>query len=133
MVDLMKEFHEASRASFPYRTVYANLWFKQVLVNSEYLCLVMEKEEQARGMFIAHVTLHPFGPVKMANEIAWWVSPKYRSPEAIKMIHMYEEWAKKKGCTLIGLTSLDSSVDAFYRRRGFEPYETHYLKTISGA
>ena len=128
----MKEFHEASRASFPFRITYANLWFNQISVNKDFLCLVLEREDVVRGMLIAQVTRHPFGPINMANEIAWWVSPDHRTPEALKMISWYEKWAIQKGCKLIGLTSLDSSVASFYKRKGYEPFETHYLKVVSG-
>ena len=41
---LMKEFHEASRASFPFRITYANLWFNQISVNRDFLCIVLERE-----------------------------------------------------------------------------------------
>jgi hypothetical protein len=62
------------------------------------------------------------------------VRPAARGRASLKMIDAYEAWAALQGCVAAGMTSLATNdVSALYRRRGFQPVETLFLKPLRTA
>ncbi len=71
---------------------------------------------------------------KTGCEVGWWVSPENRNGRtAIRLQELAEEWMLEQGAQLLCFMSLAGShqgMDRFYRRRGYLPLETHYMKVV---
>ena len=70
----------------------------------------------------------------IANEVFWFVHPDKRGP-GIRLLKAYEEEAKARGailCTMAHLNHLQpETLGELYRRRGYHPVETVYLKELT--
>jgi GNAT superfamily N-acetyltransferase len=83
------------------------------------------------GMLVAATTPFIFGGQKMATEIAWWVEPSERkNGVGDQLLQAFEHWAKKIGCKMVTMTSLDDNVGKFYETRDYVLYERAYFKEI---
>lgn len=82
------------------------------------------------GFIMGQATRFPFGPDLIASETAWWVEPEARGEnKGGKLFEAFEYWAKNvAGCKLISMTSLNSTVEKIYRRKGYKLYERAYMK-----
>lgn len=69
-----------------------------------------------------------------ATEAFWYVDPTKRG-NGLKLLKAMEELAIKKGCkrlTMVHLNNLHpEQLGNLYRRWGYTPVETHYIKTLS--
>jgi len=88
--------------------------------------------EPGIGFIAGMSSVHPFGPTRLATEVAWWVEPEARETGAGKMLlEAFEFWAKEKaGCQLISMVGLDESLDKFYTKNGYKLYERAYMKVL---
>ncbi|MHC5307499.1 GNAT family N-acetyltransferase [Bartonella sp. LJL80] len=129
---LCREFHTASGVPFPFSETMAKAIFQACLTNTDLVCLLMENETGVQGILAAQCGLHRFSPVKIAEEIIWWVSSEHRGMSSIKMLERYEEWAKAKGCAFASMIGLgdDPITTALYRRKGYQAQEKHFLKRL---
>ena len=121
---LLIEFYKASGTEMETTVSWLKDAYLQ-FVSSENACVILKDG----GILIAYVAPSIIGPFLQSNEIVWWVSPDKRG-NSLKMIKMYEEWAKNKGAKMIGLTSLEKfkEVGKIYNRLGYKPIETVWVK-----
>lgn len=81
--------------------------------------------------FIAGVAT-PFllGRCILVSEIAWWVEEDKRGTgEGLKLLEAFEYWAKNVAeAKLISMTSLDKTVEKYYKKNGYKLYERAYMK-----
>jgi GNAT superfamily N-acetyltransferase len=129
---MAKAFHAASGLPIPFSSVMADAMFRATLDDRDKVCLLYVVDDVPRGILAAHAGLHHFTPIKIAQEIIWWVDPDYRGSSALKMLSAYEEWARERGCVFAGMVGLgaDPAPSALYQRRGYEPTERHFLKLL---
>lgn len=79
---------------------------------------------------------HPiFKGYRLVSEIFWFVEPTHRkSLLAIKLLHLYEDWAKRVGAKFVTLAHFNNEVgdrvSNLYRRLGYEHIETSYMKEL---
>lgn len=119
--------------SFPFDAAYAERLFLNHLHSPKATCLVHDVAGVAQGVLMAFAFEHPFGPVWLAKESLWWISPKHRGgTAAVRMLDAYEAWAKSQGCVYAGMAGMGSqpAVGALYERRGYRTAELHYLKAL---
>lgn len=68
-----------------------------------------------------------------AVETFWYVLPEYRG-KGVLLLEAYEQWAKDNGCLKCAMIHMVDSMPAvlerFYRIRGYELIEKHYVKEI---
>jgi GNAT superfamily N-acetyltransferase len=94
------------------------------------LCLIYDVDGP-QGILMAAAEWHLFGSVRMARETLWWIEPDYRGNGAFKMVDAYEDWARREGCALSGLTETgNEGLGRLYRRKGYCVAETNYLKVL---
>jgi len=88
--------------------------------------------EQDVGFIAGAVTPFLLGTHTMATEIAWWVEPDHRgNGKGIELLKAFEYWAKVvAGCKLISMSSLDKTVEKYYKKSGYKLYERAYLKVF---
>lgn len=71
-----------------------------------------------------------------AHEAFWWVRPEARRTGAgIALIAALEQWAIAGGAKTLTMVSFHGSgheaVGDLYRRRGYAPFEYHYIKDLA--
>lgn len=121
--------------NFPFDPAYAERLFLAHLVLDR-LCLVLDVDGAAQGVLMAVALDHPFGPVRLARETVWWIEPHHRGPAALRMLELYENWARQQHCQFTGMAGLmvgaggEPDVGVLYQRRGYRAAELHYLKVL---
>lgn len=70
----------------------------------------------------------------LATEFFWFVNPECRG-SGIKLLKVFEKWAKEKGCKKVIMVHLSDSmpekVSNIYIRFGYRKAETHYIKEVA--
>jgi GNAT superfamily N-acetyltransferase len=73
------------------------------------------------------------GGGKMFQEVIWYVNEKYRK-YGIYMLKEAEKRLKDQGYTAIIMALLFNSkadkIDKLYKRMGYNPFETHYIRNL---
>lgn len=84
------------------------------------------------GFIAGAVSQFPFGRCLLATEIAWWVEEDKRGTgEGLKLLEAFEYWAKNVAeCKLVSMSSLDKTVEKYYKKNGYKLYERAYMKVF---
>lgn len=130
---MARDFHRAAGLPFAFCPVTASMLFDAALHDDDRLCLVYERADGAPvGTLCAYAGPHMFAPVKVAQEIMFWIAPEHRGRGARGMMQAYEAWARSRGCALVHMVGLgaDPVTTAFYQRLGYEPAERHFFKAL---
>lgn len=124
-VKLLLDFHKSVGLPFEVTTAWAAALFKACVNDEDKVAIVKEDG----GILLGIVGPSLVGPFKQCAEIAWWVDPSKRGG-SLKMLTLYEEWAKSKGAKLIEVKSLSKfpETEKIYSRLGYQPVETSWLK-----
>jgi len=68
-----------------------------------------------------------------AVETFWYVDPDHRG-HGLALFEAYEHWAIENGCQMIAMIhmvdSMPDVLERFYKRRGYQLVEKHYMKEI---
>lgn len=134
VLHMLKAAHAAAQLPFPFSGAYAARLFDQQTQLPDRCCIVStDGNDVARGVLMASITEHPFGPFKMASEVAWWIDKSHRGISAPRMLDRYEKWAIDNGCHFAGMAamSIAPAAQVIYLRRGYQPAEVHYLKKLT--
>jgi GNAT superfamily N-acetyltransferase len=128
---MARDFHAAASMPVAFDAAYAAAVASAYIADGDKLCLVLNRDGVA-GVLAAHVYQHPLAPVLAADELMWWIDPAHRGRGALAMLAAYEDWARGKGCALIGMATPpdDERAAAIYRRTGYAPAGAHFFKTI---
>lgn len=130
-VELIRESHAAAGFEFPFIESYARALFFRHIGNSDAACILLELRGDVQGILMVTHGEHPFGAGRVARETLWYISPKGRGSNAIKMLKAYEEWAKLHKCDMVSMASLVSNdVSKLYERLGYKSVEVHFTKVL---
>lgn len=70
----------------------------------------------------------------VVTEMFWYMDKQYRGVGGIKLFKAFKKWAKAinaKRVIMVHLTGLmPKKLEQFYKKQGFSPIETHYIKEI---
>lgn len=105
-------------------------------LNHELACAIVHAPgDNPMGFLFAALFAHPFDPnVRIAKDSGWWIESAVRGDVVIanKMMELYEEWAKAKGCQWVGMAGMgeDPKIGRFLKRRDYTVAETHFLKKL---
>lgn len=128
---LCRDFHAASGIPFPFNPAHASRAAQDYIECPGKLCLVLEAQGALRGVLAASVTISPLSPVRLAQELVFWVDPAHRGLAPRRMIAAYEAWARAEGCAAAGLSGLnDPRVARFFGAAGFALSENKFLKML---
>jgi len=88
--------------------------------------------EDGVGFIAGAVTPFLLGTHTMATEIAWWVEPDHRgNGKGMELLDAFEYWAKNiTGAKIISMSSIDKTVEKYYRKHGYKLYERAYMKVF---
>lgn len=127
VIALLRDSHASAGFSFPFSAPHADALFRAHMERG----LILVCGRPAQGLLMAATFDHPFGAGKWAKETVWYVAPEARGRSASQMLEAYEVWAREQGCVTIGMASLATNdVSCIYKRRGYAPAETHFLKSL---
>ena len=73
--------------------------------------------------------------VKTGQDLFWWIEPEYRNfASANSMLRTLEDWARSQGALWFTMavteTMRPQSLEKWYRRRGYEPSECHFIRRL---
>jgi len=94
---------------------------------------VADVDGRLEGMLAVVELTNPISGDPYADELVWWVEPDARSRSiGPKLLYSAERWAHGRGLPLIKMVAPVGAlaVAQFYRRRGYEPVETSYMKRL---
>ena len=128
---LCRRFHAASGIPFEFDPAHASRAAQDHIEDPRKLCLILEAGGALRGVLAASAHVSPLAPVRIAQELVFWVDPAHRGRSPRRMLAAYEEWARAEGCAAIGLSGLnDPRVTRFFRSAGFGLSENKFLKIM---
>lgn len=131
VVALARDFHAASGIPFAFDAAHASRSAQAHIEAPDALCLVLEAGGALRGALAASWAISPLSPVRIAQELIFWVDPAYRGRAPRRMVAAYEEWARSQGCVAAGLSGLnDPRVSRFFGAAGFELTENKFMKIL---
>ena len=92
-------------------------------------------DEEVVGALIAAATPVPINSFIFAQELMFWLDSDHRNGKTSpKLIDAYVEWSKAVGCDFVRLSTLDELLDSrvgvIFKRKGFKPIETAYIKEL---
>ncbi len=115
---------------------YGVIQFLGTLIEYEHLNLFVVKAD-GRHIGALGVTLMPLWVshnVLTAQEIFWWIHPKWRKKGAGKaLLDHFEEWARDRGVEVIFMSAVGCTpeeIEKVYERRGFEKLQTNWVKKV---
>lgn len=96
---------------------------------------IVTYEDEVVGALVAVLSDIPINDLIFAQELMFWIEPEHRKGKtALKLVDEYTEWATKAGCNFIRLSELDNVLGGkaglLFKRKGFEPLETAYVKEV---
>lgn len=113
----------------PFDAAYADASLRGHLAAPERLSLVLELQGRVRGMLCAGLMESPLAPVRLAQELVFWIDPDARGRWAVALMRDYEDWARRAGCRAVSLVARPGCpTDRLYHRRGYVLTETTYTK-----
>ena len=94
--------------------------------------LVDDAADQPCGVLAAVIVTIPFSGQQVAEELVWWVDPDARKTSAAERLRRaFETWAGHQHLRWVKVTApVDANLDRYYRRCGYRPIETAYLKEL---
>jgi len=123
---LLLNFHKSCDLPFQVTTAWALGLFKACVNDKDKIAIIKDG-----GILLGMVGPSLVGPFNQCLEIAWWVEPDKRGG-SLKMLKMYEDWAKSKNAKLIEVKSMHKFPETgiIYERLGYEPLEMSWVKTV---
>lgn len=130
---MLKVAHAAAEFPFPFSAPYASLLFDRHIGGGDNWCVILEVDGKAKGCLLATAQNHPFGPVRFASEVVWWIDPDVRGGAAARaMLEENERIAADHNCEFVTMVALASADRAglIYKRSGYMPIESTFYKRI---
>lgn len=107
---------------------------KKTVESPSTLTIVVYDDEKPAAIFMGYAYSHPMFHAKFSADIILYVSPDYRGmPISVKLIKMYQEWARERKVDYItigqstGIGDMDR-VRNFYEKLGFKSTGFNCLK-----
>lgn len=97
------------------------------------LCL-HENKWDLRGAIAGVLYENVFDGEPCATELFWYVWPGAQKGAGSALLSAFEEWAVSRKATRVTMAymlhNMPERLAHFYERRGYSPFETHYVKLI---
>ena len=98
--------------------------------------LIFTKTIIGKGFIVGMIAPSFLHPDRLqCSELAWYVETEYRGTSvALRLMKMYEQHAKDRGCDKITMVCLESlnplSTGNIYKKLGYNKLETHFIKEV---
>ncbi len=131
---LAREFHDIAALGTVFSVASWSSFIQASASNENLGCFGMFCGQELVGVLVGVTIQQCMTDVVLGQEIMWYVQPEHRkSLDSLRLLGLFEAWAKKRGAhgmimARFGSTGDDDKLGKFYRKRGFQEIETHYLK-----
>jgi len=129
---LVVEFYKDSLSE--YGTVLEEDKLLETFAKTWRTSFVLEKEDKLIGVLVGHVTGDICSPYPVYEELFWYVDKKYRK-YGVKLFKYVQQWCIVHGISRMTMCCMwNSKTDALfrlYKRLGFEPVETRFVKQLN--
>lgn len=129
MIRMAKAFLAESGLPLPCDPAHMEATGRRFIEDADKLALVMERDGRVLGMLLAGVATSALAPVKIADELVWWVEPAARG-HGVRLLRAYEAWARDQGARIVGMHAPDDEVAELYRRRGYGRTDTTWMREV---
>jgi GNAT superfamily N-acetyltransferase len=93
-----------------------------------------QEQMELRGAIAGVIHESVFDGTKNASELFWYVWPGAPRGTGTQLLEAFEAWAKSRGCGRVTMAHMvhneGDRLGAFYSKKGYSPFETHYVKEI---
>jgi GNAT superfamily N-acetyltransferase len=84
-----------------------------------------------KGFIAGIAKKFPYGDVRIATEIGWWVEPEHRKSKiGGQLIDAFEYWASQVNCEIVTMMCLTEELRGYYEKRGYVLSELAFMKEI---
>lgn len=131
---IAREFYAASRFLKRFDiSLFCRAWETLLANGTGGIYLLVDGAGEIAGTIGGVVYPDLYSGALVATEFFWFVREGCRG-KGIELYKSFEQWARARGCAEIRmvhlLDSMSEKLERVYRRLGFEPAETHYVKEI---
>lgn len=118
-----------------YGQLLARPWTLEQLVHTVLevgVILVVEVAGKLEGMIAIAAVPHPANGIVIAEELAWWVEPAWRSSTiGPRLLVAAELWTTSKRVSMLKMVAPHGSgVAGYYEHRGYVAVETAFVKKL---
>ena len=118
-----------------FNTNKVNSLVSQLIEIEQGFVKIVTHDDEVVGALIAVMSDIPINDLIFAQELMFWIDPEHRTGRtAFKLVDEYVEWSTNAGCNFIRLSELDNVLGGragvLFKRKGFEPTETAYIRKV---
>jgi GNAT superfamily N-acetyltransferase len=98
------------------------------------IVLCLHQGWELKGAIAGVVYENVFDGGLCATELFWYVWPGAERGAGTALLEAFEEWARFRKCTRITMAYMHNNMPdrlgPFYEKRGYQAFETHYVKAL---
>ncbi|MFC3693134.1 GNAT family N-acetyltransferase [Chenggangzhangella methanolivorans] len=128
---MSRHFHKASGVEWRFETEKTRAFLRQFIASPDTLCLVVERDGVALGMFGASFNDHMFFTGKVAMVWGLWLEPEIRKTSAFReILRAFEAECGRRQVRMAVFAAQVKTprIGRLFERLGFRPAETHYVR-----
>lgn len=130
-----EEFYASSRFLTGFNLQrFAAFWAPMLESGLGSIIVAIDESGRVAGAIGGVIYPEPYTGELVATEFFWFVSATQRG-QGMTLYREFEAWARRGGASQIRmvhlLDSMPERLSAVYKRLGFEPAETHYVKELN--
>lgn len=133
MERMLHDFHaerEIEADAQLYDRAHFRATYRALIGSPDAFCATLEIKSEVKGCILAGISTSPFAPIKVTEEVLWWVDKDARGAHGVKLLDLYEAWAIERGARIIGLYSFEEETPALYSKRGYVPLERKHARFV---
>jgi GNAT superfamily N-acetyltransferase len=96
--------------------------------------LCLHQKWDLKGAIAGVLYENVFDGAPCATELFWYVWPGAERGAGTALLEAFEGWARSRGATRVTMAymvhNMPEGLGRFYEKRGYEPFETHYVKAL---
>lgn len=98
------------------------------------IVLCAHEEFELKGAIAGVMYENVFDGSPCASELFWYVWPGAAKGTGARLLQAFEEWAAFRKCTRVTMALMHHNeadrLGAYYRGKGYQLFESHYVKLI---
>ncbi len=131
VLGMVKDLHASTGVAMSVDDAATSQTLNHLVSSDDGLLLVVEADGHLAGFMAATVGFAPVSFDLVGMELGWWSSPAAKGA-GLRLLILYERWAKSKGCRLVRMSTPPHNERAaqILEKRGFFVSELAWAKAI---
>src|SRR5262245_4390699 len=104
------------------------------MANRQGTVLCLHEDFELKGAIAGVLYENVFDGELCATELFWYVWPGAHKGSGTALLAAFEEWARWRGATRVTMAlmlhNMPEALGSFYERKGYQPFEKHYVKRL---